>query len=106
MKTASLFKNIPSDLPEELFTVLASGQGVSIERIVSRGHASPKRFWYDQETHEWVLVVQGEARLQFKGEDETYLKAGDHIMIPAHAKHRVVWTPDDRETIWVAVHFS
>jgi len=106
MITSSLFDTIPSELPEEFFTILATGNGVTIERIVSKGHASPAGYWYDQETHEWVLVVQGEARLQFEGEDEIHLQAGDHLLIPAHARHRVAWTPDDRETIWVAVHFN
>ena len=102
----NLFEGIPEELPEELMTILATGNGVTIERIVSKGHASPEGFWYDQETHEWVLVVQGEARLRFEGEGEIHLQAGDHLLIPAHVRHRVVWTPGDRETIWVAVHFS
>lgn len=106
MMTSSLFDNIPDELPEELFTILASGTGVTIERIVSKGQASPEGYWYDQETHEWVLVVRGEARLRFEGEGEVHLKAGDHRLIPAHKRHRVAWTPEDQETIWVAVHFS
>jgi len=106
MIATSLFDNIPEDLPEELFTVLASGNSVTIERIVSKGHASTEGDWYDQETQEWVLVVKGEAKLQFEGKDEMHLKTGDHLFIPAHARHRVVWTPEDRETIWVAVHFN
>ncbi|WP_300667285.1 cupin domain-containing protein [Desulfoluna sp.] len=106
MKTSSLFESIPTELPEELFTILAKGRGVTIERIISMGHASAEGDWYDQETHEWVLVVKGEARLQFEGEEERPLREGDHLLIPAHARHRVVWTPDDRETIWVAVHFG
>ena len=104
--SSSLFDNIPAELPEELFTILATGSGVTIERIVSRGHSSPEGEWYDQATHEWVLVVKGEARLQFEGKNEIVLVAGDHLFIPAHAKHRVVWTPEDQETIWVAVHFK
>lgn len=103
---ASLFEGIPAELPEELMTTLASGSGVTVERIVSKGHASPDGFWYDQETHEWVMVAKGEARLCFEGEEEIHLREGDHLLIPAHARHRVTWTPEDRETVWVAVHFS
>ena len=104
MITASLFENIPAALPEELVTILAAGGGATVERIVSRGHASPEGEWYDQETLEWVLVVKGEARLQFEGEAEVAMKAGDHLLIPPHARHRVVWTPEGEETVWVAVH--
>ena len=46
------------------FSLLASkGEKITkIERIVSRGHASPEDFWYDQEENEWVMVVKGTAR--------------------------------------------
>ncbi len=106
MICASLFDHISSPLPEELVTILATGDGVTIERIVSKGHASAEGEWYDQDRKEWVLVVVGEARLQFEGEAVFGLSAGDHLLIPAHARHRVVWTPSDRETIWLAVHFK
>ncbi|MEN7973494.1 MAG: phosphoribosylaminoimidazole carboxylase, partial [Verrucomicrobiota bacterium] len=49
----NLFSDIPEELSEELFTVLAENAGVKIERIVSDGHASPEGFWYDQEQNEW-----------------------------------------------------
>ena len=31
---------------------------------------------------------------------------GDHLLIPRHVRHRVERTDPDRETIWLAVHFS
>jgi cupin 2 domain-containing protein len=56
---------------------------VRIERIVSHGHASPEEFWYDQDRHEWVVVLTGAARLRF--EDETVeLKPGNFLNIPAY----------------------
>ncbi|MBN1587264.1 MAG: phosphoribosylaminoimidazole carboxylase [Candidatus Omnitrophica bacterium] len=92
---------------EELIEVLAEGKNVRIERIVSRGHASPPDFWYDQDTHEFVLLVQGEARLVFEeGPELVYLKAGDFLDIPAHRKHRVDWTLPDQDTVWLAVHYE
>lgn len=88
---ANLFADLPPDLPDELFTILLDANGVRIERIVSHGHASPKGFWYDQEQHEWVVVLKGAARLQF--EDRTIeMELGDFVNIPAHTKHRVEWT--------------
>ena len=60
------FTDIPSKLPEELVEVLAENKHVRIERIVSTGQASPEGFWYDQEEHEWVVVLKGEAKLLFK----------------------------------------
>jgi cupin 2 domain-containing protein len=101
---SSLFEGIPGELPEELIEVLAERSHVRIERIVSDGHSSPENFWYDQEDDEWVLLVSGSARLAF--DDETIeLKSGDHLLIPAHKRHRVEATSEAERTIWLAVHF-
>jgi cupin 2 domain-containing protein len=102
---SNLFSNIPSNLPAELIETLIQSDGVRIERIVSHGHASPEGFWYDQDEHEWVVVLQGAARLQL--EDKTVnLGPGDHINLPAHTKHRVEWTTNDQPTIWLAIFYK
>ncbi len=103
--TNNLFTNIPTNLTEELFTMLLDAPNIRIERIVSDGHASPEGFWFDQDQHEWVLVLKGAARLQFENEI-IEMKPGDHINIPAHRKHRVEWTTTDEPTIWVAVFYG
>lgn len=100
----NLFDDIPEDLPEELIQPLFSTSNVRIERIVSLGHASPEGFWYDQETHEWVLLVKGAARLMFEGEGPIDLRPGSFVNIPAHKRHRVEWTDPDQPTIWLAIH--
>lgn len=104
----SLLDNLPaSTMPDELFETLASGaNGVRIERIVSFGHHSPENFWYDQAQAEWVMVVQGEAILAVEGEPDTRLRAGDCLNLPAHKRHRVVWTTPDQPTVWLAVFYS
>ncbi|MDD2923900.1 cupin domain-containing protein [Rhodoferax sp.] len=84
-------------------TLAASGT-TRIERIVSRGHQSAPDDWYDQAQHEWVLLVQGQARLQFE-DHILHLSAGDHVNIPAHCKHRVTWTTPDQDTVWLAVFY-
>jgi len=104
MKEGSLFAGIPAALPQEMLQTLAAGDGVRIERIVSRGHCSPPDFWYDQDEHEWVLLVSGEAVLHFAADDRRlHLHAGDFVHLDAHERHRVEWTPADRDTIWLAV---
>ncbi|MFN0199472.1 MAG: cupin domain-containing protein [Planctomycetaceae bacterium] len=103
----NLFDGIPPDLPEELFTTLLEATGVRIERIVSHGQASPDDFWYDQNEHEWVLVLKGAARLRFADEEQSLeMKPGDYVHIPAHKKHRVDWTTPDEPTVWLAVHYG
>jgi cupin 2 domain-containing protein len=104
MKKANLFEKIPIQLKEELFEEILSSKNVKIERIVSKGHTSPKSGWYDQEKSEWVVVLQGEAVIAFEDE-QIHLNAGDYLTIPAHTKHKVLWTLPEFETIWLAVHY-
>jgi cupin 2 domain-containing protein len=101
----NLFANLPGPIVDELVTALLDAGNVRIERIVSQAHESPDGFWYDQPQHEWVLVVQGAARLRFV--DRTVeMRAGDFVHIPAHEKHRVDWTSETEPTVWLAVHYG
>jgi cupin 2 domain-containing protein len=38
-------KNIPKNLPDELFETLVQTNNILIERINSKGHTSPKQGW-------------------------------------------------------------
>ena len=100
----NLFENLPTVVPEELLDIIAQNDHVRIERIASTGHASPKGFWYDQDEHEWVVVLKGEATLVFEDDEEPVQMApGNHVFIPAHKKHRVEWTTPAEPTVWLAV---
>ena len=103
----NLFADLPQHLPEDMVTTLLEAANVRIERIVSHGHASPDGFWYDQDQHEWVVVLKGGARLRFEGEEEPVeMRAGDFVNIPAHKRHRVEWTTPDEPTVWLGVHYG
>lgn len=102
----NLLQNIPDQLHEELFETLVKSENIHIERIVSRGHSSPKEGWYDEDRNEWVLVLKGAARLAFEDGSKVSMEPGDSLEIPAHVKHKVVWTDPEGETVWVAVHYS
>lgn len=103
---ANLFADIPPDqAKEEWFTPLLQRPECRIERIVSYGQASPEGFWYDQAWDEWVLLIQGVAELDLAGQPVT-LNPGDHLLIPAGQKHRVIRTDPDQPTIWLAIHFD
>lgn len=105
-RAASLLEGIPRELPVEVAEVLCRSDAVGIERIVSRGHASPPGFWYDQETDEFVLLVKGRAGLRLEGQEaEVTLEAGDWLEIKAHTRHRVEWTDPHGDTVWLAVHY-
>jgi len=112
MQTSNLFASIPSGLPDELVEVLAEGQGhIRIVRLVSQGHASADGFWYDQEEHEWVVLLSGTALLSFEDTLSGRIRAvtlnpGDWLEIPPHARHRVESTSPDESTVWLAVHWG
>ena len=106
MRTVNnLFADIPREMPEELVGEILRTDAFRVERIVSRGQASPPGFWYDQDTDEWVLLVKGSASLSFADGSEIALGPGDHLLIPRHVRHRVERTDPEGETIWLAVHF-
>jgi cupin 2 domain-containing protein len=44
----NLLKNIPQSLPDELFETLVKTDTIHIQRIISKGHTTPKEGWYDQ----------------------------------------------------------
>ncbi len=106
MSERNLFHDLPADFPSELTDVLVENRFVRIERIVSTGQSSPEGFWYDQDQAEWVVVLTGEAHLLMDDNSEPVsLRPGDHLLIPAHRKHRVDWTTPQEATVWLAVFF-
>ena len=99
----NLFANLPAVLEEEdVLPLLLSGD-VRIERIVSHGQSSAPEFWYDQEEHEWVLVLKGFGVIEYPDGTRLRLAPGDHLHIPPHQRHRVHQTSSDEATLWLAV---
>jgi cupin 2 domain-containing protein len=76
--------------------------GLLLERIASHGCATPVGDWYDQEQDEWVMLAAGSAVLEFEIQGALALVAGDHLLIPAHLRHRVAEVSDD--AVWLALH--
>jgi cupin 2 domain-containing protein len=102
----SIYKNTPNNLPDEFVDILAEGKNFRLERIVSKGHTSPKGFWYDQVENEFVLLLKGEAEILFEDDVKPVrLVEGDYINILAQKKHRVEWTDPKIETIWLALFY-
>ena len=90
----------------EIVSTLLTRAGVRVERIESCGHVTPEGQTYDQSENEWVYIAAGAARLWLEDRGEISLNAGDHLLIPAHCRHRVVWTDPDVATVWIALFFS
>ena len=106
IKKKNIKTAIPKKLPLEFFEDILKTKNFRFERIISKGHSSPKDFWYDQKENEWVYLVSGKAKLKFKDKDKPIeLFPGDYIEIPAGVKHRVEWTDPTRKTIWLALYY-
>ena len=74
-------------------------QNVVIEEIVSS--ALPDSFEYRQPHDEWVVVLEGTAKLDVDS-DVVTLAGGEWLLIPADTRHRVLETVAG--TRWLAVH--
>ncbi|HEY3908651.1 MAG TPA: cupin [Stellaceae bacterium] len=103
----NLVDSLPDACAGETIDALLSRPGLRIERIVSRGQASPPGFWYDQDEGEWVLLLAGAARLRFADEPEArLLRPGDWLDIAPHRRHRVDWTDAAEPTVWLAIFYQ
>ncbi len=105
MQPENIFELIPGNLDKEFFEQIVQGDRVRIERIISRGQVSRESGWYDQEQSEWVIVLKGGAVIEFEDGTEAELQAGDYINILPHTRHKVSWTDQETETVWLAVHY-
>lgn len=103
----NLFRDFPPRTDVEVFERLAGVAGGSrVERIVSRGQASPEGYWYDQDEDEWVALLSGSATIAWEDGREHDLLPGDYVSLPAHEKHRVVRTDPVRATVWLTVRLD
>lgn len=89
---------------QERVQVLLSSGAMRLERIHSSAACSAPGFWYEQQDHEWVCLLQGRATLQFADEaEQRHLQTGDSLLITAGRRHRVEATDPPPGTIWLAL---
>ena len=105
LQTGNLFSGEAKREDEERIDMLVTGQRLNVERIVSMGHTSPDGFWYDDSRAEWVVLLSGAAVLEFE-EDATLqdMRPGDYVLIGPHCRHRVAWTHEQQQTVWLAIY--
>ena len=105
MISSNIFSNIAPSRQKEVFETIFKDKSIKIERIISYGQSSPVDFWYDQDENEFVLLLEGVAKIEFENDTIT-LKTGDYLLIPSHKRHRVAFTAKDKPTIWLAIFFK
>jgi bis(5'-nucleosidyl)-tetraphosphatase len=101
--SGNLFEGLTCPATGERFEELLSQGRLRIERIVSSSEPEPTP--YDQPQDEWVLLLEGRARIELDGEP-LELRPGDWVFIPAHTRHRVLSTSPQPRCLWLAVHWS
>jgi cupin 2 domain-containing protein len=107
MMIKNLFTHLTRASDGEVFETLLQTDTLKLERIVSTGQSTPPGQWYDQDRDEWVVLLSGSAGLLFEGKQNIrVLRPGDHLLIPAHVRHRVEWTEAGAETVWLALHYT
>lgn len=102
----NIFTQLPDASDAEKFQTLLAQPNLKIERIISNGQSSPADHWYEQEQSEWIMLLQGGAGIEFKGDKAIALKPGDYLNIPARQPHRVAWTDIGAITLWLAIHYT
>lgn len=103
--SANLFAELPAVTNGEVFETLLQSAQVKIERITSHNCPSPEQGWYEQAQDEWVALLSGRAAIAFEENGrELVLKPGDYLHIPAHQRHKVLWTDADEASVWLAIH--
>lgn len=102
----NIFDLPPLPLSEELTDVLAQHTGVThnvcIERIISTGQTSD---WYDQNETEFVVLLEGNAVIEFEGGKNVSMSKGDTVLIKPHERHRVSYTSSEPPCIWLCVFY-
>ena len=92
--------NLP-DLDDENFKTMLKHKNVSVKRIVSNTLKTPQTF--RQDVDEWVVVLQGCAKLEMDGIIHK-LKKGDSLFIEANKEHTLLKTK--QVVIWLAIYIS
>lgn len=100
-RTCNLYEGNFPEQNREVFSTLFDNGIVRVESI--RSWLKTPGEWYDQNEDEWVLLFEGEADLEI-GDKVLHLTRGDHVMIPRHTPHRVLFTSEN--AYWIGVFSS
>lgn len=95
----NLFENAAPPASGERFETLLQHKNLVIERICSSVDLPLSQ--YIQPQDEWVLLLQGTAKIEIDGKVES-LKSGDYVFLPANTPHCVQKVSEG--ALWLAVH--
>ena len=93
--------SIPNQSDSEIFETIFKNKNMRVERIISYGQSTPDDFWYDQDEDEFVVVLEGFAKILYDINEIYELKKDESLLIPSHQKHKVIYTTNP--TIWLCI---
>lgn len=98
----NIYELPPFPLAGEAVKILAENGNIRIERIVSTGQVSD---WYDQPETEFVILLEGEAVIEYENHETAAMSKGDTLLIGPHRRHRVSYTSADPPCVWLCVFY-
>lgn len=91
-------------LSEESFQSIFQNKKVKIEKILSPHMPDGNLTWYNQPITEIVFLMQGFAKIEFENNSTIALKKGEYLVIKPSEKHRIAYTSEKPQCIWLAIH--
>ena len=98
----NIYKLPPLPLTEEVTTILTENKNVRIERIISTEQVSD---WYNQTETEFVVLLEGNAIIEYENGESIAMTKGDTLLIKSHEKHRVSYTSSKPPCVWLCVFY-
>jgi len=92
----------PLPLTEEAAAFLTENEHIRIERIISTGQVSE---WYDQAETEFVILLEGNAIIEYENGKNVAMSKGDTLLIKPHERHRVSYTSSSPLCVWLCVFY-
>ena len=98
----NIYEIPPLPLMEEATTILTENKNIRIERIISAGQVSD---WYEQPETEFVILLEGNAVIEYENNKTIAMTKGDTLLIAPHERHRVSFTSSEPPCIWLCVFY-
>jgi len=90
----------------ENYTTLLLGNRFHLEKITSKGYATPNDKWIVEKTNEFVMLLKGKAELLIENGQKIKLDEGDYFLIPKNTKHKVIQTSRKPLCYWLTIHYK
>lgn len=106
IKVENYFSGFLKSHSKENYYDLLKNKKFVLEKIVSKGYATPRNVWLLEDKNEFVLLLKGTAELLFENGVTTKLKEGDYFIIPSGIKHKVIKTSKKPLCYWLTLHYK